>query len=84
MQFTLDKNPSKIFMFTTRLLLLVIPCRKATNSAGTGARHYATDSARLVDQIRTLYESNHLFLKPCMLAISAVHIYICPPQSILR
>ena len=57
MQFTLDKNPSKIFLFTTRLLLLVIPHRKATNSAGTGARQSATDSDQLVDQIRTLYES---------------------------
>ena len=43
MQFTIDKNPSKIFMFTTRLLLLVIPCRKDKNSAGPGARQSATD-----------------------------------------
>ena len=76
MQFTLDKNPCKIFLFTAGLLLLVIPRRKATNSAGTGARQSATDSAQLVDQIRTLYESKPLLLKPCMLAISAVYIYI--------
>ena len=57
MPFTLDKNPSKIFLFTTGLLLLVIPCRKATNSAGTGTKQSGTDSAQLVDQIRTLYES---------------------------
>ena len=63
MQFTLDKNPSKIFLFTTLLLLLVIPCSKATNSAGTGARQSATDSAQLVDQIRTLYESKTLAFK---------------------
>ena len=63
MQFTLDKNPSKIFLFTTRLLLLVTPCRKATNSAGTGARQSATDSAQLVDQIRNLYESKPLAFK---------------------
>ena len=74
MKFTLEKNPSKIILFTTHLLLLVIPCRKATNSAGTGARQSATDSAQLVDQ---LYMSpNHLHLKPCMLAVSAVHIYM--------
>ena len=74
MKFTLEKNPSKIFLFTTRLLLLVIPCRKAINSAGTSARQSASESAQLVDQ---LYMSpNHLFLKPCMLAVSAVHIYM--------
>ena len=62
MKFTLEKNPSKIFLFTTRLLLLVIPSRKATNSAGTGARQSASESAQLVDQIRTLYESKpHAF-----------------------
>ena len=48
MQFTLDKNPGKIFLFTTRLLLLDIPCRKSTNSAGNGARQSGTDSAQLV------------------------------------
>ena len=31
--------------------------RKATNSAGPGARQSTTDSAQHVDQIRTLYES---------------------------
>ena len=62
MQFTLDKNPSKIFLLTS-LLFLVIPCRKATNSAGSGARQSATDSAQLVDQIRTLYESKPLTFK---------------------
>ena len=73
MKFTLEKNPSKIILFTTRLLLLVIPCRKATNSASTGASQSATDSAQLVD----LYMSpNHLLLKPCLLAVSAVHIYM--------
>ena len=56
MQFTLDKNPSKIFLFTTRLLLLVIPC----NSASPGASQSATVSAQHVDQIRTLYESKLL------------------------
>ena len=62
MKFNLDKNPSKIFLFTTSLLLLVFPRRKATNSAGTGARQSATDSAQLVDEIRTLYESKpHAF-----------------------
>ena len=63
MQFTLDKNQSKNFLFTTRLLLLVIPFRKATNSAGPGARQSATVSAQLVDQIRTLYESKPLAFK---------------------
>ena len=64
MQFTVDKNPSKIFLFTTHLLLLVIPCRKATNSAGTaGAKQSATDSAQLVDHTRTLYESKPLAFK---------------------
>ena len=63
MQFTLDKNRSVIFLFITRLLLLVIPCRKATNSAGPGARQSATDSAQLVDHIRTLYESKPLVFK---------------------
>ena len=74
MQFTLEKNPSTIFLFTTRLLLLVILSRKATNSAGPGARQSATDSAQLVDEIRTLYDSNHLLLKPCVLVVSAVHV----------
>ena len=60
MQFTLDKNPSKIFLFTVCLLLLVVPCRKATNSAGSDARQFGTDSVQLVDQIRTLYESKPL------------------------
>ena len=54
-QFTLEKNPSKIFLFITRLLL--------TNSAGPGARQSATDSAQLVDQIRTLYECKQLAFK---------------------
>ena len=63
MQFTLEKNPSTIFMFTTRLLLLVILSRKATNSAGPGARQSATDPAQLVDEIRTLYESKPLAFK---------------------
>ena len=76
MQFTLDKNPSKIFLFTTCLLLLIIPCRKATNSAGTGASQSATDSAQLVDHIKLYMSPTHLLLKPCMLAVSALHIYI--------
>ena len=63
--------PSKIFM-----LLLIIPCRKATNSAGPGTRQCATDSVQHVDQIRTQYESNDWLLKPGMLAVSAVHIYV--------
>ena len=67
MKFTLEKNPSKIFLFTTRLLLLVIPYRKATSSAGTGARQSASESAQHVDQIRTLYES-----KP----LAFMHIYM--------
>ena len=46
-----------------RLLLLVIPCRKPTNSTGTGARQSATDSAQLVNQIITLYESKPLVFK---------------------
>ena len=50
MQFTLEKNPSTIFLFTTRLLLLVILSRKAINSVGPGARQSATDSAQLVDE----------------------------------
>ena len=44
MQFILDKYPSRMFLFTTRLLLLVIPFRKTTNSAGPGAGQSATDS----------------------------------------
>ena len=63
MQFTLEKNPSTIFLFNIRLLLLVILSRKATNSAGPGARQSATDSAQLVDDIRTLYESKPLAFK---------------------
>ena len=63
MQFNLDKNPSKIFLFTTRLLLIVIPCRKATNSSGPGARQHDTDSAQFVDWIRTLYEYKPLAFK---------------------
>ena len=63
MQFTLEKNPSTIFLFTTRLLLLVILSRKATNSAGPGAKQSATDSAQLEDEIRTLYESKPLAFK---------------------
>ena len=61
-QFTFDRIPSKIVLFSTRLLL-VIPCRKATNSAGPGARQSTTDSAQHVDQIRTLYESKPLAFK---------------------
>ena len=49
MHFTLDKIPSKMFLFTTHLLLLVIPFRKATNSAGPGARQSATHSVQHVD-----------------------------------
>ena len=64
MQFTLEKNPSTIFLFSTRLLLLVyIPSRKATNSAGPGAKQSATDSAQLVDEIKTLYQSKPLAFK---------------------
>ena len=70
MQFTLDKNPSMIFLFTT--LLLVVPCRKATNSAGP-----TVSSAQHVDQIRTLYESKPLVFKPCMVVVSAcIYVYI--------
>ena len=60
---SLDKNPNKIFLFTSCLLLLVSPYRKPTNSAGTGARQSATDSAQLVDQIRTVYEPKPLAFK---------------------
>ena len=62
MQFTLGKIPSKIILFTTQLLL-VIPFRKVTNSAGSGARKSTTDSVQHVDQIRTLYESTPLAFK---------------------
>ena len=67
MQFTLDKNPSKIFLFNT-CLLLIIPCRKATNSAGPGARQSATDSAQHVlhyiatFHIKLLSDGTDLFL----------------------
>ena len=57
MQFSLDKIPSKIFLFTTSLLLLVIAFRKATTSAGPGAS--------------LLLSPNHWLLEPCMLAVSA-------------
>ena len=63
MQFTLEKNPSKILLFTTCLLLLVLPCRKTTGSAGPGARQSATYSSQLVDQIRSIYESKPLAFK---------------------
>ena len=43
MQFILDKIPSKMFSFTTCLLLLVILFRKATNSAGLATQ---SDSAQ--------------------------------------
>ena len=49
MQFNLDKIPSKMFLFTTHFLFLVIPFRKATNSAGPGARQSAIHSAQHVD-----------------------------------
>ena len=49
MQFTIDKNQ-------VRFCCSPPPCRKATNSAGPGARQGATDSAQLVYQIRTLDE----------------------------
>ena len=60
MQFVLDKIQSNIFLFTTCLLPLVIPYRKATNSAGPGARQSTTDSVHHIDQIRTLYESIYM------------------------
>ena len=63
MQFTLEKNRSTIFFFTTCLLILVIPSSKATNSARPSARQSATDSAQLVDEIKTLYESKPLAFK---------------------
>ena len=47
-QFTLDKIPRKIILFTTHILVLAIPFRKATNSAGPGARKSSTDSAQFV------------------------------------
>ena len=75
MKFTLEKNPSKIFLFTTLLLLFVIPCRKATNSGGTGARQSASESAQLVDQIRTLYESKPLAFKALYASRSRAYIY---------
>ena len=61
MQFSLRKF--KIFLFTTTLLLLIIPRTKAINSARPGARQSATDSVMHVDQIRTLYKSKRLFFK---------------------
>ena len=70
MKFTLEKNPRKIFLFTARLLLLDIQYRKAINSASPGARQSDTDSAQLVDQIRTLYESKPLAFK----ALYASHL----------
>ena len=63
MQLFLDKIPSKIVLFATSLLFLVIPCRLATNSTGVGARQSTTDSAQHVDWIRTLYESKPLAFK---------------------
>ena len=61
MQFSLRKF--KIFLFNTTLLLLVIPCSKAINSARPGARQSTTDSVVHVDQIRTLYKSKRLVFK---------------------
>ena len=55
------------------LLLLVIPCRKITNSAGPGARLSATLSFQHVDQIRTLYESKLLVFKALY---AALHIHV--------
>ena len=78
LQFTIDKNQSKIFLFTTSLLLLVIPCRKATNSAGPGVRQSATDSTQHVDQIRTQYESKPLAFKALYAIASTVHIKCMP------
>ena len=61
LQFTLDKIPSKIVLFTNGLLLLVILCRKATNSAGPGARQSTTDSGlhQHVHQIVLYMSPNH-------------------------
>ena len=76
MQFTLDKIPSKIVLFTTSHFFLLFHVEKL-QSAGPGARQSTTRLTlpQSVDQIRTLY---HWLLKPCMLAVSALH-YICPP-----
>ena len=74
-QFTLDKIPSKIVVFTTGLLLLVNPCRKATNSAGPSARQSTTGSAQ---HVAVYMSPNHWLLKPCMLAV-----HICLPTSSL-
>ena len=71
MQFTLNKILSKIFLFITCLILLVIPLRIATNSAGPGTRLSTTDSAQHVYPIRTPYESKPL---ACMKADSAEHV----------
>ena len=40
---------SKNFLFIMGLLLLVIPSRNATSSAGPGARQSTTDSTQRVD-----------------------------------
>ena len=51
LQFTLDKIPNKMFLFTTTYFFLVIPFRRATNSTGPGARLSTIESAQHVDQI---------------------------------
>ena len=60
MQFILENNPSTIFLFNTRLLLQV---GKLQIQLVHGARQSSTDSAQLVDQFRTLYESKPLAFK---------------------
>ena len=52
-----------MFLFTTHLIILVIPFRNATKSAGPGAKQSTADSSNHVDQIRTLYESKALAFK---------------------
>ena len=51
MQFTLLDKMQVRFSCSSPSLLLVIPCRKATNSVVPGARQFATDSAQHVDKI---------------------------------
>ena len=53
-QYIVDKIPSRMFLFTTHLFVLV---------KYHGARQSATDSAQLVDQIRPLYESKLMAFK---------------------
>ena len=65
MQITLDRIPSKMFLFTISILL-VIPFSKATNSASRGAR-LSISSLLSSPKARIEEKKRRAWFQPCIM-----------------